>query len=67
MASPTFANSSVNLTETLRKPKYISQIVHDFVNLDGNIKGYEGVKGINGGEKKNLRFCKKREKRSQNK
>lgn len=52
VASPTSANSSVNFTEKLRKPKYILEMVHDFVHLDGNMKGYEGVKGINGGEKK---------------
>lgn len=49
MESPTFANSSVNFTETLRKPKYILEMVHDFVNLDGNMKCF---KGIHGGEKK---------------
>lgn len=59
MASPTFANSSVNFTETLRKPKYILELVRDFVNLDGNM---ECVKGIHVREKKCVIFCKNRDK-----
>lgn len=59
MASPTFANSSVNFTDTLRKP--ILELVRDFVNLDGNM---ECVKGIHVREKKCVIFCKNKDDRT---